>query len=317
MDYRKIYKQIINKARLEQRCKIKGLCYYEKHHIIPDFMFLNRKRKGPKGHLIGNPMDKSNLVLLTPREHFICHILLYKIYKGTHYEYSVGSALGFFFTKMGHPREAWFNSSKKYEGWRLAGLQSISSARSGTMPVRDADAGIIIGSIKTDHPNVLSGKWVHTTKGRIISKQELDNRDSNIGDKNNNFKHITPEIEQVLYNCVNGNSVVEGHLIKQLFDLEIKRQLIPIFFKKISYQFIINKYSSIQLFVSKYNNDTNNCIIYDPYYRSTAEKLEISKKGLQKCWMTNNITNIMTTKDRIDEYKQLGYVQGRKINVKN
>lgn len=316
MDCRKIYNQIINNARLEQRVKIKGSCYYESHHIIPDFMFLNRKRKGPKGHLEGNPTDKLNLVLLTPREHFICHVLLYKIYKGTHYEYSVGSALGFFFTKMGHPREDWFNSSKKYEGWRLAGLQSISQARRGTMPVKDANTGIIIGSVKTDHPNILSGKWIHTTKGRIVSKQELDNRDSS-GDNNNNFKHITPEIEQVLYDCVNVNSVVEGYLIKRLFELEIKRQLVPIFFKKISYQFIINKYGSIQSFLSKYNNDRNGCILYDPYYRSTAEKLEISKKGIQKCWMTNGINTIMTTKDQINKYKQLGYVRGRKINVKN
>jgi hypothetical protein len=33
--------------------------------------------------------------------------------------------------------------------------------------------------------------------------------------------------------------------------------------------------------------------------------------------MTNNHTTVMITKDQIDEYKQLGYNQGRKINVKN
>lgn len=317
MDYKKIYKQIINKARLDHRVKIKGSCYYESHHIIPDFMFLNRKRKGPKGHIGGNPTDKSNLVLLTPREHFICHVLLYKIYKGTHYEYSVGSALGFFFTKMGHPRKHWFNSSKKYEGWRLAGLQSISRARSGTMPVKEFDTGVIIGSVKTDHPNILSGKWVHTTKGRIISKQELDSRGSNIGDSNSNFKNLTPEIEKVLYNCVNDSCVVDNHLIKNLFELEIKKQLVPIFFKKVSYQFIINKYGSIQTFLLKYNEDTSNHVLYDPYYRSRDEKLKISKKGKQRCWMSNSNTIIMTTRDQITKYEHLGYIQGRKINVKN
>lgn len=44
--------------------------YVEKHHIIPKS--------------IGGTDDKSNLVILTAREHFICHLLLTKMTEGLH-----------------------------------------------------------------------------------------------------------------------------------------------------------------------------------------------------------------------------------------
>jgi len=61
MDYQKIYNQIIERAKnrmLED--------YKEKHHIIPK--------------CLGGNDDKNNLVELTAREHFICHMLLCEIY---------------------------------------------------------------------------------------------------------------------------------------------------------------------------------------------------------------------------------------------
>jgi hypothetical protein len=41
--------------------------YYERHHIVPKWM--------------GGSNDKSNLVLLTAREHYLCHYLLFLSYK--------------------------------------------------------------------------------------------------------------------------------------------------------------------------------------------------------------------------------------------
>ena len=64
MDYLKIYNNIINKAILENRTKKDN--YFEKHHIKPK--------------CIGGDNSKENLVLLTAREHFICHKLLTLIY---------------------------------------------------------------------------------------------------------------------------------------------------------------------------------------------------------------------------------------------
>jgi len=70
MDHQKIYNKLINLAKLKNRKRFPKTnieyVYYEKHHIIP------------RG--IGGTDDKENLVLLTAREHFICHKLLTYIY---------------------------------------------------------------------------------------------------------------------------------------------------------------------------------------------------------------------------------------------
>lgn len=66
MNYRHIYCKIINNAKSQKRDKKLG--YYEKHHILPKSLFPLWKNR------------KSNIVLLTAREHFFCHQLLSKIY---------------------------------------------------------------------------------------------------------------------------------------------------------------------------------------------------------------------------------------------
>lgn len=61
MDYQRIYNQIIERAKTRQ---LEG--YKEKHHIIPK--------------CLGGSNNKDNLVELTAREHFLCHMLLYEMY---------------------------------------------------------------------------------------------------------------------------------------------------------------------------------------------------------------------------------------------
>lgn len=71
MNYRHIYMLIVEHAKSEEKLGLRKKGngeYYERHHILPKSLFplwMNRK---------------SNLVLLTAREHFFCHQLLVKIY---------------------------------------------------------------------------------------------------------------------------------------------------------------------------------------------------------------------------------------------
>lgn len=69
MNYERIYNQIIERAKNEEtlciRKKNNGN-YYERHHIIPK--------------CLDGTNDKENLVLLTAREHFLCHWILARIY---------------------------------------------------------------------------------------------------------------------------------------------------------------------------------------------------------------------------------------------
>lgn len=76
--YTKIYNKIV--ARGKARKIIEG--FGEKHHIIPESFFINRQRNGPAGWLPGNPDANENLVYLTLREHYICHVLLVKMTDG-------------------------------------------------------------------------------------------------------------------------------------------------------------------------------------------------------------------------------------------
>jgi len=73
MNYRHIYLNIIFRAQNDylSRLKLKkhGM-YFEKHHVLP--------------RSLGGKNIASNIVLLTGREHFICHWLLFKMFnKGT------------------------------------------------------------------------------------------------------------------------------------------------------------------------------------------------------------------------------------------
>ena len=66
--YARWYFQIVEKAHDQGRAKAKG-DYFEKHHVVPKSL--------------GGSNTPDNLVLLTFREHFICHRLLCKMTSGS------------------------------------------------------------------------------------------------------------------------------------------------------------------------------------------------------------------------------------------
>lgn len=251
---------------MEKRIKSK-IRYYEKHHIIPDFMFKDRKRKGPKGHLSGDPNDKANIILLTPREHFIAHALLYKIYKGSRYEHSAGSALIFFTSKViektKHPRYKITNTFKSsiYEFYRKIGLKSISNARKGTMPAVDAKTRISVGSVSTTHPKVLSGEWIHHSKGIKKTKEQIKNYPTIAGDKNPNFKKLTVEMEKsfidTLYKISDIDNVIKSKDFYNSYNSSVSCKRL-----KISDQFIRNKFSSFSKFIDTINAKYKTNFVY-------------------------------------------------------
>ena len=67
MNYQKIYDALVN-YRLNHPAKLE-FDYTENHHIIPRSLDRSLEK------------DKSNIVNLSAREHFIAHALLVKIYK--------------------------------------------------------------------------------------------------------------------------------------------------------------------------------------------------------------------------------------------
>lgn len=67
MNYQKNYNDLIERAKKKKRNKKSD--YFEIHHIVPKSL--------------GGSNRKENLVLLTAREHFLAHYMLWKIYNNT------------------------------------------------------------------------------------------------------------------------------------------------------------------------------------------------------------------------------------------
>jgi hypothetical protein len=92
--YHKWYFNIIDKAKTRNT---NG--YTELHHIIPKSM--------------GGVNDKSNLVKLTAREHFICHLLLVKFVTGT-FKRNMAFALNAMSTLSNKHQDRYIPTSKLY-----------------------------------------------------------------------------------------------------------------------------------------------------------------------------------------------------------
>jgi len=71
MNYQRIYNELIKKARSENRVKGSGI-YYEAHHITPECL-------GGQG-TVWAWRNHPNIILLTPKEHYIAHLLLCEIH---------------------------------------------------------------------------------------------------------------------------------------------------------------------------------------------------------------------------------------------
>ena len=88
-------------------------------------------------------------------------------------------------------------------GWQTVdGKTRISNARKNKLPVKVKLTGIQIGNVSSDHPNVISGIWVHSTKGRKASDEERKQMsDTRKGSLNSNANVITDqEIIEIISN---------------------------------------------------------------------------------------------------------------------
>lgn len=312
MNYRKIYKNLIMKAKNENRKKSQGT-YYESHHVVPDFLFKIRKRKGPRGYLDGDSSCPNNKVLLTAREHLVAHLLLYKILKGTHYEYAAGSSLVFFVIKNGgtvenniHPRIREFvGYAKKYERIKKLAAKCTSERNKGWINVRNSKTGEYFGRMSVLDNRYTSGEFVHHTKGRIISDEEKVRWGPRGGENNANYKELTSERKERIFDIIS-TSIEAGTFIKKLFMRTFKEKFVE--FKKVSDVFISNKFGSFEKMIEQYNIERDENIKFNPYYRTLEHKQKMRESNNLYIWITNGIESIRVKKDfDIPE----GYKRGR------
>jgi hypothetical protein len=67
MNYKSIYDKIVEKTKERKFSWTRTEEYFERHHIIPK--------------CLGGSNKKENLTMMTAKEHYVCHHLLWKIYK--------------------------------------------------------------------------------------------------------------------------------------------------------------------------------------------------------------------------------------------
>lgn len=116
MNYTKIYNNLI-----EFRLKNKYIGYTEKHHILP--------------RSLGGSDDKENIVELSAREHYICHLLLTKMYEYGSSEYfkMLNAYIIMSFGKSDNHKRNYKINSRCYEKLRIEYSKYKSLTQTGNM----------------------------------------------------------------------------------------------------------------------------------------------------------------------------------------
>lgn len=116
MDYQRHYDSLMAAAKARQ--KPEG--YTERHHVVPRSM--------------GGTDDEDNLVVLTAREHFIAHRLLWRIHRSPEMAHALNMMA------IGRLNDFGFRTSKKYQVEREAFAQACSQPRPKTTGSRNPGA---------------------------------------------------------------------------------------------------------------------------------------------------------------------------------
>ena len=113
MNYENVYFSIIEKAKLRSKSKSE---YHESHHILPK--------------CFGGTNNKDNLVLLTAREHFICHYLLVKMQeKNSNKYYKMLKA--FFMMSWNSNTQSRYMNSRLYDTMKVEFSKAFSEQAKG------------------------------------------------------------------------------------------------------------------------------------------------------------------------------------------
>lgn len=128
--------------------------YYEKHHIIPESL--------------GGSNAKTNLVLLTAREHFICHVLLTKMLKD---QMKIKMEYALFRIAIRTPHKM---TSRVYTALREAHAKNVSAKHKGKIVSEATRQKISVGNkgkIITEEQRLAISKRF---KGKVFTQEHKD-----------------------------------------------------------------------------------------------------------------------------------------------
>ena len=176
MNYSKIYNTIINNAQTRALDKNQ---YVERHHIIPKCM--------------GGTNDKSNIVKLTAREHYIVHQLLAKMYPNN---------LGLIFAaySLSHGSNGDRINNRTYEWIRIQFVKNLQVFLKNNHPMKGKK-----------HSDETKRKISIAHTGKILTEEHKTNiRNYNKSENNSNIgKKRTPETCQNISKAKKGKKMTD------------------------------------------------------------------------------------------------------------
>jgi hypothetical protein len=143
-----------------EQCQQKNIGYEgytEKHHIYPKAKDMFPEYKDFRLH-------PWNCAVLTARQHFIAHLLLWKTFPNT---VSCVDAIW----NMSCRGDIFVNS-RLYESMRIEAINSISNRMKNRVTVKDPNNILCYISIYKDSKEYTSGKYIYFTKDRVVVNKE-------------------------------------------------------------------------------------------------------------------------------------------------
>ena len=187
MDYLKIYNQICQRAKSEVFVRITKKQtgeYFESHHIIPKCLGGQGKNKD---------YMHQNIVLLTAREHFLCHWLLHEIYPDSNLLKIAFWAMCYAGNKK-HKRD-YTPSSRIIELAKLKMIEGIKNRKSGRKGKAPWNKGLFLSEEKYK----VGGR---KNKGRSLSDSARNKVSISLIGNNRGSKKIIDKTNSLMFDSI-------------------------------------------------------------------------------------------------------------------
>lgn len=346
MDYVGCYNRFISyckntspRERLDKRNAVDirltgGRIYVEIHHIIP------RYEHG------SNLPD--NLVELLPEEHLFIHQLRYKCFstrgdmlavrfilnglmgiKNTNINKALNS---FILNKKILGVYSWMkqNSSefRIIHGWHTQeGRDNISKSLKGKLIVKDKDTGEIIGRVDKNHINIISGQWVHHTRGYLSVTEKSTNTKIRIkSEEYQNNKHLYKRVTIGGAQAKENNGNFSGYNDEDILSAWCKaaEKLGYVSYVRIRNYLVDNniptlyninsRFGGMKCFTKIISETTGLQIKNCRGDKSDEHKAKLSKATSNYCWITDvfNKKHLKIKKEWLYMYNTNQFIRGRK-----